>query len=314
MNNDDPSRGPRLTDEEILRAVPPTAKMREFRVGIFVILGIAGFLTFLFLMTSPGTFRGRYTLLTHVNDAQGLRNGDPVRLRGINIGRVVDSQLDGTGVLITLEIEGEWRIPAGSRTELSSEGVLGGMVVSIVPGRSERFMEPMEVIPGEAFPGMLESAGGLAGEAEKVLEQIRAALTDSSVAAANEAVYSLRDVLNDLSRLTEGQAEELRALTGSLQRSADNVEGITGAEEWRRTLASAEATLAVLDRTSAEMTKSINSLNSILGRMERGEGTLGRLSTDDSLYESLLAASENLRELLADVKANPGRYLKIEIF
>lgn len=314
MKNNEPSRKPGLSDQEVVGAVPPTAKGREFRVGIFVIFGIAGFLTFLFLLTDPGTFRGRYTILTHVNDAGGVRNGDPVRLRGINIGRVIGSQLDGTGVLITLEIEGEWRIPAGSRTELSSEGVLGGMVVSILPGRGERFVEPMEVVPGEAFPGMLEFAGGLAGEAEKVLGQIQAVLTDSSVTAASEALSSLRDVLNDLSRFTDGRAEELSTLTGSLQRSAENVEGITGAEEWRRTLASAEATLAVLDRTSTEMAKSIASLNSILGRMERGEGTMGRLLTDDSLFESLNAAAENLRELLVDVKANPGRYLKIEIF
>ncbi len=314
MNSAKPSPSPGLSDREILRAVPPTAKSREFRVGIFVILGIAGFLTFLFLLTDPGTFRGRYTILTHVSDAQGVRNGDPVRLRGINIGRVVGSRLDSAGVLITLEIEGEWRIPAGSRTELSSEGVLGGMVVSVVAGRGERLVEPMEVIPGEAFPGVLESAGGIAGDAGEVLERIRAVLSDSSIAAASEAVSSLRDVLSDLSLLTEGQAEELRTLTGSLRRSARNVEGITGADEWRRTLASAEAALAVLDRTSADLAASVASLNGILGRMDRGEGTLGRLLTDESLYESLTATAESLRELVADVKANPGRYLKIEIF
>ena len=161
---------------------------------------------------------------------------------------------------------------------------------------------------------MMESAGGLASEAEKVFERIRAVLADSSVAVASEAVSHLRDVLSDLSLLTEGQAAELQALIGSLQRSAENVEGITGAEEWKRTLASAETTLAVLDRISTGMAKSIALLNSILGRMERGEGTLGRLSTDDSLYESLYATTETLRELLADVKANPGRYLKIEVF
>jgi len=161
---------------------------------------------------------------------------------------------------------------------------------------------------------VLESAGGIAGDAGEVLERIRAVLSDSSIAAASEAVSSLRDVLSDLSLLTEGQAEELRTLTGSLRRSARNVEGITGADEWRRTLASAEAALAVLDRTSADLAASVASLNGILGRMDRGEGTLGRLLTDESLYESLTATAESLRDKLADVKANPGRYLKIEIF
>ena len=314
MNNSEQSHRRRLSDEEILRAVPPTAKLREFRVGVFVILGIAGFFTFLFLMTNPGTFRGRYNVLTHVDDAQGVRNGDPVRLKGINIGRVLQAQLDGEGVLITLEIEGEWRIPAGSRIELFSAGILGGMIVSILPGRGEGFVEPMGLIPGRTLPDMLASAGGIATEAEDILGQIRALLNDSSVAAAGEAVAHLRDVVSDLSELTAGQAAEVRTFVESLQRSAENVEGITGAEEWKSTLASADAALAGLDRTSDEMARTVASLNTILGRMERGEGTLGRLSTDESLYEELEATAKTLRELLTDIKANPGRYIKIEIF
>ena len=314
MNNSEQSRGRRLSDEEILRAVPPTAKLREFRVGIFVILGIAGFFTFLFLMTDPGTFRGRYNVLTHVDDAQGVRNGDPVRIKGINIGSVQRAQLDGEGVLITLEIDGEWRIPNGSRVEMYSEGVLGGMIVSIVPGQGEGFVEPMGLLPGATSPDLLASAGGIAVDAEDILGQIRALLNDSSVAAAGEAVAHLRDVVSDLSAITEGQAGEIRTFMQSLQRSAANVEGITEAEEWKATLASADAALAGLDRTSGEMAKTVASLNTILGRLERGEGTLGRLSTDDSLYEELEATVRTMRELLEDVKANPGRYLKIEIF
>ncbi len=314
MNNNKQSRRQRLSDEEILRAVPPTAKLREFRVGIFVILGIAGFFTFLFLMTDPGTFRGRYSVLTHVDNAQGVRNGDPVRIRGINIGRVQGSALDGEGVLITLEIDGEWRIPNGSRVEMYSEGILGGMIVSIVPGQGEGFVEPMGLLPGETSPDLLASAGGMAVEAEDILGQIRALLNDSSVAAAGEAVAHLRDVASDLSALTEGQAGEIRTFMQSLQRSAANVEGITEGDEWKATFAAADAALAGLDRTSGEMAKTVASLNTILGRLERGEGTLGRLSTDDSLYEELEATVRTMRELMEDIKANPGRYLKIEVF
>ena len=314
MSNTAPPSSQRLTDAEVMRAVPPTARTREFRVGIFVILGIAGFFTVLFLMTSPATFRGRYMVATHVEDAQGIRRGDPVRMRGINIGRVHRFELDRGGVLITLEIEGEWAIPAGSRTELLSMGFLGGMVVSVVPGDGNESVGPMELIPGTTITGVLDSAGDIATDASDLFARIRAVLSDSSVAGAGAAVSSLRDLLSDLAEVTDGQAAELRSLTESLQRSAENVEGITGAEDWSRTLASAEATLAVLERTSSAVEESMASVNTILARMERGEGTLGKLSTNDSLYNSLDAAAESLRELLDDIKANPGRYLKIEVF
>ena len=303
-----------LSPEEIMDAVPPTAKIREFRIGIFVVVGVLGFLAFLFLMTDPGTFRGRYTIHTRMSDAGGVRNGDPVRLRGINIGRVTGSRLAGPDVVLALEIENEWRLPRGSSAVLASAGVLGGMLVSIEPGAGEGFVEPMEEIPGLSHPGMMESADELVVEAEEAMGQIRNLLADSTLEAAAASISSFRDLVVNVSRLTENQAAELRELTGALRRSAENVEDITSAEDWSGVLASAETTIAALEGASTEMGRSVELLNQVLARVERGEGTLGLLATDDRLYESLVAATESLRELVVDLKANPERYVKVEIF
>ncbi len=304
-----------LSDQEILNAVPPTPKAREFRVGIFVIFGIVGFFLVLFLMTSPAMFRGRYMVATHVEDAQGIRRGDPVRMRGINIGRVHRFELDPNGgVVITLEVEGEWPIPQGSRTELLSMGVLGGMVVSVVPGDGDRTVGPRDVLPGTSSGGVLASADDLAGDASDLFRRLRGLLSDSAVAGAGAAVLQLRDVLGDVRAITEGQADEMRMLIATLRRSADNVEQATEAEEWSQALAAAQATLQRMEEAVGAMDQSLSSIQVIAGRIEDGEGTLGRLSVDSSLYESLDAAAVSLRELLDDLKANPGRYLKIEVF
>ena len=305
----------RLSDEEVLRAVPPLSGAREFRVGIFVILGIVGFFTVLFLMTNPALFRGRYMLVTEVADAQGIRRGDPVRMRGINIGRVYSFELaPGGGVHITMEVEGDYPIPAEARTELISMGVLGGMVVSVIPGDSDDYVDPGDIIPGTSAGGILEQADDLAGDASDVMNRVQRLLADSTITDTGAAVRSLRDLLEDFAEVTDGQAAELRTLTESLKRSAENVEGITGAEDWRETLASAESTMAVLERTSKAVEESVGSLNTVLGRIERGEGTLGKLSTSDELHTSLNATLQSFRELIDDIRENPDRYVKIEIF
>ncbi|NNF29513.1 MAG: MCE family protein, partial [Gemmatimonadetes bacterium] len=165
-----------LSDAEVLEAVPPTRRAHELRVGLFVILGIVGFFTVLFLMTSPATFRGRYMVSTLVNNAQGIRKGDPVQMRGVNIGRVHDFELERGGVELTLEIEGEWQIPADSRSELISNGLLGGLTVAVVPGSSTEMVEPFEEIPGAVVPGIFDSAGDLTADAGVALERIQALL------------------------------------------------------------------------------------------------------------------------------------------
>jgi phospholipid/cholesterol/gamma-HCH transport system substrate-binding protein len=69
-----------------------------------------------------------------------------------------------------------------------------------------------------------------------------------------------------------------------------------------------------LTTTSETLDAAAASLNTILGRMERGEGTLGRLSTDESLFVSLNTAAATLTALLEDLQANPSKYINISIF
>jgi hypothetical protein len=127
-----PHRGP--SDHELDRAGPATAGGREVRIGIFVLLGILSTLTVLFLLTDPATFRGRYMIFTQVDDAGGLRKGDPVQMRGVNIGRVHDFTLENRRVLITLELEGRWDVPQDSHTRIAGMGLLGGRTIEVVPG------------------------------------------------------------------------------------------------------------------------------------------------------------------------------------
>ena len=76
-----------------------------------------------------------------------------------------------------------------------------------------------------------------------------------------------------------------------------------------------------LDGTAATFDSSAKSLDSILARMDRGEGTLGKLSTDETLYKNAAEATENLNKatvelnkLLADFQAHPRKYINLKVF
>ena len=79
-------------------------------------------------------------------------------------------------------------------------------------------------------------------------------------------------------------------------------------------IARADSAMATLVATGESLDAATSSLSVILERVERGEGTLGRLSTDESLYVSLNDAAESLNSLLMDLQANPNKYINISIF
>jgi len=308
----------RLTDEELLKAVPSGTGGKEAKVGFFVLLGLVSFVVVLFWMTDPATLRGRYLVVTVVDDAGGVRAGDPVQMQGVNIGRVNGFEMVGPGrVDITLEIEGEWSIPEGSRTVMGEAGLFGGRTMVIERGAASTMIEPGDTILGEgaAGGGLLGSVDELSAQAGDVLTAIDSLLNPETIGNVQGSARELEGLLTELSAIAHEQRATVAELTASLSRAASGLETAAGAgPDVARAAARADTAMAMLSATTENLDAATASLRSVLARMDAGEGTLGRLSTDDSLYVNLNAAVQSINALVQDLQANPNRYINISIF
>ncbi len=319
MSDMSPAPSPRrLTDEEILAAVPRGTGGKEARLGLFVLLGLVSFVIIIFWMTDPATLRGRYIVVTSVENAGGVRAGDPVQMQGVNIGRVHDFEMLGQGrVDITLEIEGEWRIPHGSRIVMGESGLFGGRTLDIERGDSNEYYEEGDTIPGEgaSSAGLLGSVDELSAKAGTVLTSIDSLLNPETVGNMKSSARSLDTLLTELSAITREQRDNITRLTESLAKSAEGLESASAAgPDVARVVARADSAAATLNATASHLDSATVSLRSVLARMDAGEGTLGMLSTDRALYDNMNGAASSLRSLLDDLQKNPNKYINISIF
>lgn len=309
----------RLTDEEILASVPRGTGGKEARLGLFVLLGLVSFVIIIFWMTDPATLRGRYILVTTVEDAHGVRAGDPVQMQGVNIGRVHGFDMVGPGrVDITLEIEGEWQVPRGSSTAWGEAGLFGGRTMIIERGDGPGSYAPGDTLPGEqgtGSGGLLGSVDELSAKAGTVLTSIDSLLNPETVGNVRSSAGSLDTLLSELSAIAREQRDNITRLTESLANSAEGLESASAAgPDVARVVARADSAAATLNTTVSHLDSAAASLRSVLTRMDAGEGTLGMLSTDRALYDNLNGAASSLRTLLDDLQANPNKYINISIF
>ncbi|MDQ3557521.1 MAG: MlaD family protein [Gemmatimonadota bacterium] len=308
-----------ITHEEasLLAAVPVRSGGQEVRIGAFVIAGVIAVVVALFLLTDPSFFRGRYEVTTRVADAGGLRRGDPVQMRGVNVGRIRGFGILQDGVEVMMEMEGEYPVPADSRVVLRSAGLLGGMIAEIIPGRSREELRGGASLPGrseEGLTGLTETATGLSVEADTVLRRVQALLAPQTIGAVGASAGELQQLLTELSALAVEQRRDLAVVSASLRRSAAGVEGATTGPELERTVARVDSLTARLNETTGRLDRASGSLETVLARVERGDGTLGRLSRDDSLYVNMNEAARRVNELVADIQANPRRYINLRVF
>lgn len=305
------------TDAELLSAVPPRATGRQARLGLFVIMGLLSFVVVLYWMTDPATFRGRYLLVTTMEDAGGVRGGDPVSMKGIIIGRVHDFELiGGERVTITTEIEGKWKIPVGSRARLGASGLFGGRTLVIDPSDATEYYGGNDTVQSAdaQVVDLLDSAGELSSQAGDVMTQIESLLSAETIGAVQGSARELEVLLTEFGDGVREQREALGSLTESLNRSAKGLEDATTGPELARAVARADSAMAMLTNTGDHLNTAAESLRLVLERIERGEGTLGRLVQDDALYLSLTSAAQSVTAFLADLQENPSKYINLSIF
>jgi phospholipid/cholesterol/gamma-HCH transport system substrate-binding protein len=310
-----PDLGPVREDEEaLLDTVPRRSTLREVWVGTFMLAALLAGLTALFLLTDASTFRGRYVLTTVVEDAGGMRRGDPVRMRGVNIGRIQRFDIQPGGVAVRLEIEGEYDVPSGSRVVIRSGDLLGGMVAEVIPGTGAGTLGSGDVVQGSSAAGFA-NIGNLQAQAETVLRQAQLLLSPTTAEAVRSGALNLDRTLAQTEALIGGQRAEIEGLVASLRRSAAGLEaGTAGGADVARAAARLDSLVSRLDTASAHLTRSGAALEATLARIERGEGTLGRLVVDPALYERLHAAAAQIEALAEDMRANPRRYINVSIF
>ena len=308
---------------------PPTKGVNQtLWVGVFLILAILAGLAALFILTDAAIFRGRYIVTTHVSNAGGIRRGDPVQMLGVNIGRVQRFKIDQSGVAIRLELEGEYDVPANSHVLLKSSGLLGGMVADIVPGESTQRLGNGDTLPGQSAEAVMDTANRVAVQVEAALARVQRVMSDANIESIGNTTRNLdagsaqmRKLLGDVSVAVNDQRRELRTLTASLQRSAEGFEKVATGPEVERTLKQIDVAAARMDTVMASLERTSTAVETVMGRLDRGEGTVGKLMRDEELYRNMNAAmlnvnqaTVNINKLSEEIRRDPRKYLKLSVF
>jgi phospholipid/cholesterol/gamma-HCH transport system substrate-binding protein len=252
-----------------------------------------------------------------------MRRGDPVQMRGVNIGRVVKFGMapGRDGVQVRMEVDDEYPIPRGSRAVIQSSGLLGGMVVNIVPGPSSEAIDDGAEIPGRTTTGFSDQAEALGTQADTLLARANALVAPATATAVGRSAVEMQRLLVQLNEIAARQQEDLAALTASLRRSAAGVERVTTGPDMAQSLQNINQATAQLTETSRTLNQTSVALDSVVSRVNSGQGTLGKLTTDEELYTNLNAtvanlntATDSLNSLISDIKANPRKYINLRVF
>jgi len=288
----------------------------EFKVGLFAIVAMVA-LSYMFFVLSPEVFeRKKYKqYYTVLENAAGIVTKTQVKTSGITIGRVADVSLIDGRTRIALNIEHSVAIPEGSRLEVRSVGLLGDKHLEIVRPRDFHSEIPLGgLIPQNTEGTDIESLIGMVGGIAKDIKKVTTSL--SNVLGNSEGEQSMRAIISNIRALTNDLKDTSATLKSVIgDRSDDFNDVVSNVRDGVRDLRTAAANikdvaskenkekidriLAQFDNSMGDVRGLTKNINLISEKIEKGEGTVGKLINDDTAITELEGAIKDIRKVLA---------------
>ena len=278
-----------------------TTRRTEAIVGLVVLAAIALLIFGMLWLNRIEVGRNKYYVKVAFEDAGGLRAGDPVTVAGIEKGKVSKLSFDSrkAGVVVTLMLDSDVRLNKDAQIWLLDANMMGDMRVSVYTGTSDEPLDLSLIPDGQRAPGLMETMvkmGYLANEAGTLIQQMKQDL--ATPANIKQIAQTLQHINSTAAQLNQ-MATENRA---ALKETVRDVNRLVSPNQARL-----DSTIRALSRASA-------ALDSISYKINSGQGTAGQMVNSRELYDEVKKTNKQLQDLIADIKANPKKYLTVKVF
>jgi len=294
---------------------------KEIRVGFVAILAIALFIWGFNYLKGTLLFGTKKVIYTEYPFIGGLTNSSPVLVNGFKIGLVSDIYFKNNhsgNIIVELTITDKTiQIPNNSVANLISLDLLSSKGIGLSLGNSSVELLNGDTIPSHFEKSMLDGVNEQLLPMKQKVEKLMVSL-DSTIVIMKTTLENFNTIFDDQNkRNLKMSLANLKTTLEKFEEVATSANSaIASARPMIKTYKELGDSLKELDikTTLEKANKTFDDISLIMENINKGEGTIGQLMTNDSLYKNLENATRDLDKLLIDMEANPKRYVHFSLF
>ena len=294
-------------------------KAVELKVGVVVIAAVIMLVVTILWIQGFQFSQHYHTVKVVFDDVGGLKKGDMVSVSGVTKGKVKDVMLDNGKVESRIIIESDATLYNDASFIIKNYGLMGERYVFIDPGTSGTELDYSQIQQGSTDAGTSELIG-LFGETMRDVKKIMSDIRNTVASESN--LNNMTELAASLNNLSNRLNEFFLDNKGAIKTTFTNIEQVSGklvnlvdsnAARLDTTLTNFAAASTALKNLTDSLDAITSSLKNILTGIEQGEGTLGLLGTDETMYQDVKRMVRQIDMIIEDIRRDPGKYLNIEM-
>ena len=303
------------------------------KLGILMVITISILIWGLSYLKGHDFFKNTNYYFVRYQRIDGLTESSPVTMNGYKIGQVnnIDIAADKSGdLIITFNIDGDFRIPRNSVARIFSSDIMGTKSVKLIISDSKEFYSPRDTIPGAIEGDLKEQVSmqvlPLKVKAEELLATLDSAITVLTVIFNEEARKNLSESLKNinstisniektsanLQELVSVEKENIKSIIENMNAVSATFRDRTGTiDTILNNLSVVSDSLSGLSLTPliGSVTEAAGQLREIVQKFNSDQSTAGLLLNNDDVYKQINELLGSFELLARDIKNNPKRYL-----
>jgi len=297
------------------------------KVGLFVALSGAaayGIYRFVSPQMGPG---GGYTVHAFIHDATGLATRSRVTIAGIPVGTLDSIKLEKGEARLNVQVGNSVDLYENATLGKKNTSLLGEAVIVLTPGTPDHRKlhdgDEIKIIVEETTPAeIMDEVKEIADSVKQVAQQLAASVgteqggqnirlilqnladaTDAMNQTIRENREVIRDTLRNVNAMTANANPEVAKILENVRVITQDIRELTaaaGATEGGKN-GEVRETIERLDRSSKSLESALEHIDSITGRIDRGEGTIGKLTKDDQLVNEVQGVAEGVNDYVQNL-------------
>jgi phospholipid/cholesterol/gamma-HCH transport system substrate-binding protein len=289
-------------------------RVREVTVGSIVIVAILVFIFGTMWLSGRRVTAGNRVRM-HFANVSGLKRASPVRVSGVNVGKVESIEfLDVGKVLVVASLPPKIRPRVDATAQIVSVSLVGDYAIDFDPGHSPQVLPPGAVIVGTQESALSERAAVLADRADSVMQGVQMIVNqrtaDQLTATLDALQATLRATQKTMALLGDprsGPTVELTRTMAAFRALTTRLDSTLAHPALARTLERADTLTGNLAAMSSQLTTTGARLDSLLSGVNRGRGTIGKFATDSGFYTDIRELSQSMKRLIDELQKHPGK-------
>lgn len=299
---------------------------KEIKVGFLAIIGVMMSVFSYNYLKGINLFDKNRKFTVKYEKVDGLSVSNPVTMNGFKIGKVQKINFNSKNtreLLVDITIDNDVVFPKTSFAELYETGLIGGKAISIIPDYKNDSTIALDgdILRGVIKPGLTELVNQILPQVqlqlEAVMKNAEIVLQNINTLFDDETKKELKSSIEDFSNLTNSLSETSNEISDLITNNSDNLtNAVTDFKIASNNIKSITDSINSDDiiTITSNLNTLVSDLNSITSSLKNSDGTAGMLINDESIFNNLENATNQLNILIEDIKLNPDRYINFSVF